>query len=240
MSDVFIQTGLSTAIDGLLSYNYENVETVVEGFAVGSWPCAVIAAMIAVTTVQADNKSNYKDRHCSTGLAPPPPPPSEIDCQNRELILPGPACRSSSGNPITKGTLTLMQRSGVHAWRQKPQTLGHMAARLNIFLCCFSSEARWIMAQASTCQAPARLSELRRYVDWSALMSRIVCRCGSNHHQLTVCRTHESSRGYVPSPRLSLFLWNIWAIINALVPPRHSDCVSIFSSAVKNLTGGYF
>lgn len=36
MSDVFIQTGLSTAIDGLLSYNYENVETVVEGFAVGS------------------------------------------------------------------------------------------------------------------------------------------------------------------------------------------------------------
>lgn len=41
-------------------------------------------------------------------------------------------------------------------------------------------------------------------------------------------------------PSFLRFLWNIRGIINAFAPLRYCDCVSIFTSAPENLTGGYF
>lgn len=62
------------------------------------------------------------------------------------------------------------------------------------------------MAQASTCQVPARLSELRGYFDWSALMSWIVCRCSSNHLQITVAGRMNHLEGTNPDHICPFFM----------------------------------
>lgn len=71
MSDTFIQMGQPTG--AVVRHGWMFVRTLFKCWnchrrvCSGVMTCAVIAAMIAVTTVQPDNKSNYKDRRHGTG-----------------------------------------------------------------------------------------------------------------------------------------------------------------------------